>query len=73
MIVAGPNGAGKSTAALGLLQAHFGPIEFVNADDIARGLSAFNPEGVALTAGRIMLERVAELMSEKRPWRSRQP
>jgi predicted ABC-type ATPase len=34
---------------------------FVNADEIARGLSGFAPEAVAVRAGRIMLERIAEL------------
>lgn len=29
--------------------------EFVNADEIARGLSPFNPESVAIEAGRLML------------------
>jgi len=33
----------------------------VNADQIAAGLSAFNPEGAAFEAGRIMLQRVQEL------------
>lgn len=37
--------------------------EFVNADEIARGLSPFNPEGVAIEAGRLMLERIDTLLS----------
>jgi predicted ABC-type ATPase len=41
----GPNGAGKSTVALAVLQIALGVTEFVNADEIARGLSPFNPEG----------------------------
>jgi len=39
--------------------------EFVDADTIARGLSAFQPERVALSAGRIMLSRLKELASER--------
>jgi predicted ABC-type ATPase len=35
--------------------------EFVNADTIAQGLSAFHAEEVAIAAGRIMLERMHEL------------
>jgi predicted ABC-type ATPase len=35
--------------------------EFVNADAIALGLSAFRPESVALAAGRIMLGRIRQL------------
>lgn len=61
VILAGPNGAGKSTAAPGLLQGTLDVTEFVNADVIAQGLSAFEPERVALTAGRIMLRRLREL------------
>jgi predicted ABC-type ATPase len=57
VILAGPNGAGKSTAATALLHGAFGVDEFVNADVIARGLSAFDPDRVAITAGRIMLGR----------------
>jgi predicted ABC-type ATPase len=36
--------------------------EFVNADSIAAGLSPFNPESVAIEAGRLMLSRIRELM-----------
>lgn len=35
--------------------------EFVNADPIAIGLSAFRPESVALAAGRVMLTRMKTL------------
>lgn len=38
--------------------------EFVSADNIAAGISLFNPEGVAIEAGRIMLKRVDELLKE---------
>jgi predicted ABC-type ATPase len=61
VIIAGPNGAGKSTVAPALLQGALGVSEFVNADQIARGLSAFNPAGVAIAAGRVMLARLREL------------
>jgi predicted ABC-type ATPase len=44
IIISGPNGAGKSTAAPNLLQGTLVVSEFVNADVIARGLSAFEPE-----------------------------
>lgn len=37
--------------------------EYVNADEIARGLSPFNPEGVSIEAGRIMLQRIQELIA----------
>jgi len=37
----------------------------VNADEIAKGLSPFQPEMVSLEAGRIMLERINALMNSK--------
>ena len=40
-------------------------VEFVNADNIAKGLSPFNIEGVAIEAGRIMLFRIDELLNKK--------
>lgn len=65
IILAGPNGAGKSTSAPVLLRDTFAVDEFVNADSIAQGLSAFRPESVALEAGRIMLKRLQELASKR--------
>ena len=61
VVIAGPNGAGKSTAAPFLLKQALGILEFVNADQIAAGLSAYAPETVAFEAGRIMLKRLHEL------------
>jgi len=65
VVIAGPNGAGKSTAASHILQDALAVKEFVNADVIARGLSAFKPESVALRAGKIMLSRLKELAAER--------
>jgi predicted ABC-type ATPase len=65
-ILGGPNGAGKTTAAGWLLPTELRIIEFVNADEIARGLSPFNPEGSAVMAGRVMIERLRILMREER-------
>ncbi len=61
VVIAGPNGAGKSTAAPFLLKQALGILEFVNADQIATGLSAYSPETVSFEAGRIMLKRLHEL------------
>ena len=58
VVIAGPNGAGKSTAAPFLLKQALGILEFVNADQIAVGLSAYAPEKVSFEAGRIMLKRL---------------
>lgn len=66
VVVAGPNGAGKSTTAPRLLRDSLGITEFVNADVIAQGLSAFAPEATAMMAGRIMLERLRDLASARR-------
>jgi predicted ABC-type ATPase len=65
VVIAGPNGAGKSTVAPALLRELLGIYEFVNADVIARGLSAFDPESAAIQAGRIMLERIRTLAAER--------
>src|SRR5438093_12249381 len=59
--IAGPNRAGKSTTAPSLLRDALRVSEFVNADAIAGGLSAFRPESVAIPAGRVMLERIRQL------------
>jgi len=65
IVIAGPNGAGKTTFAPHLLRDWLGLLEYVNADTIAQGLSAFRPEQAAFEAGRIMLGRLREL-AEKR-------
>jgi predicted ABC-type ATPase/uncharacterized protein YuzE len=64
ILICGPNGAGKSTAAPAILQSAFGIEEFINADTIAQGISAFKPENAAIKAGRIMLNRLRELADE---------
>jgi predicted ABC-type ATPase len=61
IVFGGPNGAGKTTAAFKLLPTRLDIREFVNADEIARGLSPFNPEGSAVAAGRAMLQRLNDL------------
>lgn len=64
-IIAGCNGSGKTTASFTILPEILKCREFVNADEIARGLSPFQPEKVAIQAGKLMLRRIAELMHEK--------
>jgi len=65
VILAGPNGAGKSTVAPALLRGALAVNEFVNADVIASGLSAFDPASAAIAAGRVMLARIRELASQR--------
>ena len=62
-IIAGCNGAGKTTASFTILPEIINCKEFVNADEIAKGLSPFQPEKVAIEAGRIMLKRINELLA----------
>ena len=62
VILGGPNGAGKTSAARVLFARHVLTREFVNADEIARGLSPFNPERAAISAGRLMIARMRELL-----------
>jgi predicted ABC-type ATPase len=57
--------AGKPTCAAALLPVDLGIRQFVNADTIASGLAAFAPETAAIQAGRVMLERLAELARER--------
>jgi predicted ABC-type ATPase len=64
IVIAGPNGAGKSTLAPALLRDTFKILEYVNADTIAEGLSAFAPEDASFDAGRVMLGRLHELAAE---------
>jgi predicted ABC-type ATPase len=63
-IIAGCNGAGKTTASFTVLPEMLNCREFVNADEIAAGLSPFNPEGVAIQAGRLMIDRIIYLLKE---------
>lgn len=62
-IIGGCNGAGKTTASYTVLPDILKCKEFVNADEIARGLSPFNPESMAIEAGRLMLKRIKELLN----------
>jgi predicted ABC-type ATPase len=66
VVLAGPNGAGKSTVAPHLLRDALAVDEFVNADTIAQGLSAYRPETAAVTAARVMLERLRALAGLRR-------
>ena len=64
-IISGCNGAGKTTASYTVLPEILLCKEFVNADEIAKGLSPFNPESMAIEAGRLMLKRIDELLAAK--------
>ena len=66
IVFGGPNGAGKSTVAPAIIDRVFGRVEFVNADAIAAGLSALDPDRQAFAAGRVMLRHLAELAAARR-------
>ena len=61
-IIAGCNGASKTTASFTILPEILDCKEFVNAHEIAKGLSPFQPEKVSFESGRIMLKRINELL-----------
>lgn len=65
-IIAGCNGAGKTTASYSVLPDLLECREFVNADEIAKGLSPFHPESVAIEAGKLMLQRIEMLLSKRK-------
>lgn len=64
-VIAGCNGAGKTTTSFTVLPEMLNRKEFVNADEIARGLSPFQPEAVSFQAGRIM-HRIKELIEHQK-------
>jgi predicted ABC-type ATPase len=60
IIIAGPNGAGKTTFARQFLPREGACFRFVNADEMAAGLSPFAPESAAVKAGKLMLGEIRE-------------
>ena len=65
-VISGCNGAGKTTASFTILPEMLDCREFVNSDEIAKGLSPFNAGSVAVAveASRIMYKRIKELISK---------
>ena len=61
-VVAGPNGSGKSTFALRYLPEYAGAVEYVNPDLMAQGMSPTDIRLSAIKAGKLTLERIAELI-----------
>ena len=57
-IIRGCNGSGKTTTAKQILPYFLDIYEYVNADEIASGLSQFRPESVAIQAGKLMIKRL---------------
>jgi len=65
LLIGGANGSGKTTVALQMLPYFLEVFEYVNADQIAAGISPFNSESVAIEAGKLMLKRLETLLNEK--------
>jgi predicted ABC-type ATPase len=65
-IIAGCNGAGKTTASFTVLPEMLNCNIFINADEIARGLSPLKPELSSIEAGRIMLKKINEYIPQQK-------
>lgn len=65
-MIAGPNGAGKTTTAMSLISNIKMLDEFINADEIARGLAPMHPESMSLTASKLMIKRFKELLESNK-------
>lgn len=63
-IIGGPNGAGKTTSSLITLPRFLHIDEFVNADEIAKGINPLKPETANITAGKVMLQRIDQLIAQ---------
>ena len=64
-VIAGPNGVGKTTFANRYLPDEAKQLEFVNTDLIARGLAPYDPDSVAVEAGKIALRRIRVLIKNR--------
>ena len=64
-IVAGPNGAGKTTFALQYLPKIVSCNNFINADEIAKGMSPLNFKAGLLQASKIFLESLNQKIENK--------
>jgi len=64
-IIAGCSGSGKTTMAFTILPEFLNCREFVNADEIARGISPFQPEKISFLSGRLLLARITELIAQQ--------
>lgn len=63
-LIAGPNGVGKTTYAFKNVPAVSGSLNFVNLDEIARGLSPLAPRLAERSAARIALARAREFIAD---------
>ncbi len=66
LLITGPNGAGKTTFAAEILTRELKGYRFLNADEIARGLSPFDPPSVAFKAGRLLINEAHQMIEKKK-------
>jgi len=64
-LIAGCNGAGKTTFAREFLPKEVKCLRFLNADEIARGLSPLDPGAGAVQAGRLLLRQIEESLRRR--------
>lgn len=64
-LIAGPNGVGKTTFAREFLPKEVNCLRFMNADEVARGLSPFAPEAAAIRAGRVLLGEIRSALTSR--------
>jgi predicted ABC-type ATPase len=64
-VIGGANESVKTTVACRLLPNFFDVFEYINANEIASGLSPFNPELVVIQAGKLMLGGLDTLVQER--------
>lgn len=62
-VIAGCNGAGKTTFAKEFLPHEVKCLRFYNADEVARGLSPFDPSAGAIKAGRVLLNEIRDSLN----------
>jgi predicted ABC-type ATPase len=64
VIIAGANGVGKTTFARAFLREY--DYEFLNADEIAKNLSAENPSQRKISAGKLFFQKLAEAVAQNK-------
>ena len=64
-VIAGPNGAGKTTFAREFLPTEVKCLRFLNADEIARGLSPLKPSASAVQAARLLLRQIQDCLRRR--------
>ena len=64
-LIAGCNGAGKTTFAKEFLPTEVKCLRFLNADEIARGLSPLKPSASAVQAARLLLLQIEDCLRRR--------